>query len=931
MTQGIVTVLFTDAVGSTELRTTEGDEAAHRLLAGQAALIREKIVAHDGREVKGTGDGVMAAFASARRAVACATEIQRGLEQQRRKSREVNVAVRIGVNSGEGIDEGGDVFGAAVNAAARVAGKAKGGQILVSAVVKQLAGVVPGVSFVDRGRFRLKGFRDRWQLFEVEWQSDVEPSGAPVRLSSFIGRKKELGELRRLIAHTRLLTILGPGGAGKTRLATEFARMQAPKFADGEIMVELAHIHDPMLVPDAIASAAGIRLQAEDTVGTLVRRLKSSDTLLVIDNCEHLVEAAAKVTARLLAECPHLVVVATSRERLNIDGEVVWRLSPLALPGSADAFAVAAGSEAVRLFVDRARNVSPGFDVAADNVQAIGAICRRLDGMPLAIELAAARASTLSPAEMMARLGDRLRLLTGGSRDADARHRTIRAAVDWSYQLLDPPERTLLQRLSIFAGPVRADAIEEVCGKAPLAPLEVADGLQKLADRSMLQVERGADGRTRYRLLETIRDYANERLATTGKETQLRERHLAFYLRLTDEAFEARMRRGAMPEHRRLWDEMADIRAALELAQHDLDTEIGLLGNLRQLWMIFAPDEGIRRLSGALTGITFKPTRGHVRALWSLQALVGRSGRHEVSILNPLELTDLARQAGEERHIAIGYLGVAYTAERIFRNLDLTREYLDKAIAEFRKFGDLPDLSMALASIGGVELQLGNPDAARPWIEQALDVAIEADDDYEAAGANYIFGWLEVLSGDPEAARRRFLAALDLVLEGDVLSVAQQLEGVGVASMTENSRRAVKLFGAASRLREEVEIPVQLPWSIWLEPAMADARAGMPPAAFDKAWNGGRAMSPAEALAIARQACGRASTAMAGGLSKRELEVAGLVASGMTSRGIAERLFLSERTVESHLEHILTKLGFNSRAQVASWVSEHSRTEEADT
>jgi predicted ATPase/DNA-binding CsgD family transcriptional regulator len=761
------------------------------------------------------------------------------------------------------------------------------------------------------------------------------PARARVRLSNFIGRKKELGELRRLMAQTRLLTILGPGGAGKTRLATEFARTQAPRFADGEIVVELAHVHDAALVADAIASAAGVRLQAEDTVGTLIRRFKSGHRLLVVDNCEHLVEAAATVTARLLAECPRLVVVATSRERLRIEGEVVWRLSPLALPGTGDAFAVASGTEAVRLFVDRARNVKPGFDVTAANVHAIGAICRRLDGMPLAIELAAARASTLSPAEIMARLDDRFRLLTGGSRDADARHRTIRATVDWSYELLDSAERTLLQRLSIFAGPVRSDAIEEVCGEAPLAATEVTDGLQGLADKSMLQAEGDPDGGTRYRLLEIIRDYASDKLATTGEEAQLRERHLAFYLRLTDEAFEARMVRGAMPEHRRLWDEMANIRAALDLASRDLDTEIDLLGNLRQLWMIFAPEEGLRRLSSALGDATYKPTRGYVRALWTLQALVGRSGRTELSILSPLELTGLAQQAGEERHVAIGYLGVAYIAERIFRNLDLAREYLDKAVTEFRKFGDLPNLSMALASIGGVELQLGNPDAARPWLGEALDVAIKAEDDYDAAGASYIFGWLEIASDNPEGARRHFLAALDRVPEGDVLSMAQQLEGVAVAGMAEDARRAVKLFGAASRLRDEVEIPIQLPWSIWLEPAIVDARTALPPAAFDRAWESGRAMPMSQVLTLAREVPGRApntrSVGGAGGLSKRELEVAGLVASGMTSGAIAERLFLSERTVESHLEHILTKLGFSSRTQVAGWVAEHSRIEDADT
>jgi predicted ATPase/DNA-binding CsgD family transcriptional regulator len=761
------------------------------------------------------------------------------------------------------------------------------------------------------------------------------PAGVPFWLSSFIGRKKEMGELRRLLAHTRLLTMLGPGGAGKTRLATEFARAQGHRFADGQITVELVEVRDPSLIPDAIARAADIRLQAEDTIGTLVRRLKSSQMLLVMDNCEHLIDGAASAVARLLAGCPRLVVLATSRERLNIDGEVVWRLSPLTLPETADTFDVACATEAVRLFVDRSRNVRPGFEIGPHNLPAIVAICRRLDGMPLAIELAAARTSTLTPGEIIARLDDRLRLLTGGSRDADARHRTLRATIDWSYELLDASERTLLQRLSIFAGPVRADAVEQVCGEAPRAPADPTDGLQRLADKSMVQIESGIDGDTRYRLLETIRDYAASKLTETGEEPRLRNLHLAFYTRLSEEAFEARMHRGAMAEHRRLWDEMADVRAALDLAQRDVDSEVALLGNLRHLWRVFAREEGLRRLAGVLTDVTRKPTRGYVRALWSLQMLVGQSGHYEKAVLKPEELTELALQADEESLAAMGYMGTAYTAERVDRDLEKARTYLEKAVAEFTKFGDLPDLAMALASIGGLELQLGNLDAARPWIQRGLDAATEADDDYGAAGAHYIFGWLEILSGDAESARRRFLEALDLVAESDDLSVAQQVEGIAVAGLDKDARRAMKLFGAASRLRDEVETPVMLPWSTWLEPAMANARANLPPGAADRAWESGRTMSTGQALALAREHPGAARSSRSaggdGGLSKRELEVAGLVASGMTSRAIAERLFLSERTVESHLEHILTKLGFSSRAQVAGWVTEHSRAEEGDT
>jgi non-specific serine/threonine protein kinase len=241
---------------------------------------------------------------------------------------------------------------------------------------------------------------------------------------------------------------------------------------------------------------------------------------------------------------------------------------------------------------------------------------------------------------------------------------------------------------------------------------------------------------------------------------------------------------------------------------------------------------------------------------------------------------------------------------------------------------------MALASIGGVELQRGNIEAARPWLQRALDLAVEAGDDYGAVGAQYIFGWLEFLSGDTEGARCRFIAALDLVAEGDALSVAQQVEGIAVAGMSANPRRAVTLLGAASKLRELVETPVQLPWSIWLEPAMTEARAALPERIADNAWESGRAMSLAQMLLLAREVPGgprRGNAASrAGGLSKRELEVARLVASGMTSRAIAERLFLSERTVESHVEHILTKLGFSSRAQVARWIAEHLKGANGD-
>jgi predicted ATPase/DNA-binding CsgD family transcriptional regulator len=754
-----------------------------------------------------------------------------------------------------------------------------------------------------------------------------QPQGIPARLSTFIGRKKETAELRRLLTHTRLLTILGPGGSGKTRLATEFARQQASRFGDGQVLAQLVEVRDPALVPDAIARAAGVRLQAEDGVGTLTRSLQSREMLLIVDNCEHLIDAAANVVSRLLVGCPHMVVVTTSRERLNIEGETAWSLPALTLPATADSLEAASVTEAVRLFVDRARSARPGFDLDRDNLAAVGAICRHLDGMPLAIELAAARTTTLSPGEIMARLDDRIRLLIGGARDADSRHRTLRATIDWSYALLDTSERILLHRLSIFAGPIRSDAIEETCGDAPLDRPSIIDGLQRLVDKSMLQAEPGVRGWTRYRLLETIRDYAAAKMAASAEEDGVRNRQRGFYARLAKEAFEKRLHRGAMAEHNRLWDEMADVRAALDWAKRDLDVEVELLGNLRLLWIGFAPAEGRRRLMTTLSGVPPKPVPGYVRAFWCLQALLGRSGHPERAEVNPQQLSDLAREAGEDVLVGMGYLGIAYVAERLDRDLDRAREYLEKAVREFTRFDDLPDMAMALSSLGCIEMQLGNLDRARPWIERGLEAALQAEDDYGVSGAYFTQGWLEILCGNSDAALHSFRAALDVVVETDLPGISDQAQGIAAVIAGTEARRALILFGAASRLREEAETPAGIPWSIWLDPVIAGALGALPSDAANKAWESGRLMTNAQVLAMAREGGapwrGNAKARKgAGGLSKRELEVARLVASGMTSRAIAERLFLSERTVESHLGHILTKLDFDSRSQVATWVTE---------
>ncbi len=756
----------------------------------------------------------------------------------------------------------------------------------------------------------------------------------PARLSSFVGRSKDLAALRRLLAHTRILTVLGPGGVGKTRLATEFARRQTSRFVDGSVVVELAGVRDPQQLGGVVAAAVGVTLERQDTPGVLARRLHEKQLLLVVDNCEHLVEPVAELVSRLLADAPRLVVLATSRERLNIEGETIWRLPPLPLPGAVTSVEAVADTDAVRLFVDRARRVRPGFELDDSNVAAVVAVCRWLDGIPLALELAAARTSALSPADMMRRLDGRLRLLSHGARDADARHRTLRATLDWSYHLLEHPEQTLLQRLSIFRGPLRLDAAEQVCGFDPLGPDDVVDGLQRLADKSMLQAEPAADGTVRYRLLDTIREYASAALADAGPAPEVRERHVAFYECLAARAFEARQVRGAIPEHGRLWDEIVEVRAALDAVRDEPDREVGLLGNLSQLWMMYAPNEGLQRLSATLERRPLQATRGVTRALWATNGLVGLAGAGQPLVdragaghplVTPQELAELSREVGDEALAAQEPLEMAYRAERRHRDLDGAYRYLRQALDALERTGDRPRLAMALTSLGGIEMQRGNLEAARPWIQRGLDVAVAAQDDYGAVGAYYTLGWLEIRCGNRDAARAGFTAALDAVMDPDLLSVAQQAEGIAEAVRVDDPVRALTLYGGAFRLREELETPVGPPWSIWIEPGITAARAALDAHTANQAWQAGRALRPAALVALARTA-GSPAKSGRGGLSKRELEVARLVTAGLSNRDIAQRLFLSERTVESHMDHIMGKLGFHSRTQVAAWITERGLT-----
>lgn len=738
----------------------------------------------------------------------------------------------------------------------------------------------------------------------------------PRRATTFVGRRKELSALRRLLAHTRVLTLAGSGGSGKTRLTSELAASVATRFPGGIFFVDLSTVADPALVDDSVADALGVVSADSDRRRALVDNLAGRTVLLVLDNCEHLLAACASFASDLTRQCPSLLQITTSRERLNIEGETVWSVPPLALPDS-DTIGAADNADAVRLFVDRARLVQPEFSLDDRNVRDVVTVCRAVDGIPLGIELAAARLATATPAELSVMLQDSLGTLVDGGRDVTGRQRTLRAAISWSHDLLNQEQRALFRRLAIFAGGQRADAVTEVCAFPPIAQDACRDLLAQLADKSVVQVR--ADGNVmRFGMLQPMREFAAEQLRDSGETEVLARRHHALYARLAAEACEARRHMGARAEHQRLWTEMDDVRAGLDESP-DAVAFMEMAADLFYLWLHYAPREGYRRLSEAFERLPDPPPGLFARAGRTLMACAGQLGDYaklEAMLPRLYAAVEEGNIVSERGHRA---LARGFFLERRAADLPGAQDSFRTAVAAFAEEERWPDYVLALMSLGSVERQLGNIDVARRFIDEALERGLQIDDAYVIGGSYFHRGWLELDDGDVAAARRSFVAGLELVEGSDPLSSAHQLEGVACALAGADPRTAARLFGAAERLRELASAGLQQPWQSRLERVIAATRDALGDAAWMRERAAGRDLDPQAVIALARGE--PSSPRKVGGVSRRELEVARLVAAGMTNRDIAAKLFLSERTVESHLDHMRTKLRFTSRAQLAAWVS----------
>jgi len=587
---GTVTFLFTDLEGSTRL-WEQHPEAMRDALARHDEILRTAVETHDGHVVKTTGDGLHAAFATAHDAVLAATDAQRSLVATEWLVPQP-IRVRMGVHTGEADVRDGDYYGTAVNRAARISSVAHGGQLVCSHATEELArdGLPGDITLRDLGTHQLRDLARPEHIFQIDADGlahdfpplrslDAFPGNLPSRPTSFVGRDAELTKVATALERSPIVTITGVGGVGKTRLALQVAAEIVPHYPDGAWLCELAAADSRTALMQVVAASLGLPLRpGVDPVDSVVEFLKGKQLLLVLDNCEHLIEAAGVLAEGVIRGCPAVRIVATSREGLAVDGEQVIPLRSLAVPeDSADAAAIA-GSAAVGLFLERARAVKPDVELRPADLAAVAEVCRRLDGIPLAIELAAARVVAMAPGEIAGLLDERFRLLTGGRRTAVERHQTLRATVDWSYSLLDQRDRSVFDRLGVFAGTFGADAAAAVTSGDGIERFDVLDALTDLVAKSLVVTESGDDGTTRYALLETLRQYARERLDELGTSDDWRHRHAAFFAGLSEELAPLLFSPDEIAARHRLHADLDNLRAAVGWALDRDDRDDNELG-----------------------------------------------------------------------------------------------------------------------------------------------------------------------------------------------------------------------------------------------------------------------------------------------------------------------------------------------------------------
>ena len=815
---GTVTLLFTDMEGSTRLLQQLGDRYAS-VLSECRHLLRAAFQRWSGHEVDTQGDAFFVTFARATDAVSAAVDAQRALASHRWPEG-TKIGMRMGLHTGEPSLTSEGYIGLDVHRAARIMSAGHGGQVLLSQTTCNLVeqDLPDEVSLRDLGEHRLKDLERPHRLFQLVIADmpadfpalktlDISPNNLPIQPTPFIGREQEMAEVKRVLAHHRLVTLTGPGGCGKTRLALKVAADLVEQLESPVWLVELAALTDPALVPQTVARTLGLREQAEHPwTQTLVDFLQSRRALLMLDNCEHLVAACAALAHTLLRTCPDLRILATSREALGIDGEVTWLVPSLSLPGPYSSRHLLplerlAQYDAIRLFVVRVTDVVSTFTLTPQNAPAVTLICQRLDGIPLAIELAAARAKVLSFEQIVARLDNAFRLLTSGSRMALPRQQTLQATIDWSYNLLSQNERVLFRRLSVFAGGFTLQAVEVVCAGEGLAQDEMLELLSSLVTKSLVVVIEYAE-EARYQLLETVRQYAREKLQAAGEEMITRRRHTLFFVHLAEEA---------NPEirsaNRDVWlqwleKEHDNLRAALGWLRGSAEIEsremgLHLAGSLGWFWYFRGYISEARQWLEGMLALTaaIGNTQARAEALFGAGALAWIQGDYAMAHARLDEGVVLWRALANRHGLAYS-LTLLGLVTGLQGDHDLACSLQEESLVLFRGIGDKWGLALALYWLGDTMRTQRDYVSSLPLYEESLTLFREMGDRWGIALPLQGLGAVAYRQGDYTAACSRLEECLMLRRQvGDRWLIAQTLSTLGVVLQHQGDHeRATQFF-----------------------------------------------------------------------------------------------------------------------------------------
>jgi predicted ATPase/class 3 adenylate cyclase/Tfp pilus assembly protein PilF len=905
---GTVTFLFTDIEGSTRLWETQ-HAAMQQALAHHDAILRDAIEANDGHLVKTTGDGAHAAFTSAANAIAACLAAQRTLKAH--AWGELSIKSRMALHSGAAEQRDGDYYGPTLNRAARLMAVAHGGQILLSLATEELLRdrLPADITLRDMGERRLKDLIRPERVYQVIAPDlpadfpplktlDARPNNLPAQTTPLIGRENEIRAVKEQLSNTnvRLLTLSGVGGTGKTRLALQAAADMVDEFEHGVFFVPLAALHAPALVLPTIAQAFAVREGAGRPLQEQLQDyLREKQMLLVLDNFEQVIDAAPLITD-LLRAAPGLKVLVTSREVLRLSGETDYPVPPLSLPDPKrlPPLERLTQYEAVALFMERALAVKAAFTVTNENAPAVAEICYRLDGLPLAIELAAARVRVLPPQRMLPELSHRLSFVMGGARDLPARQKTLRRAIDWSHDLLAGDEQKLFRRLAVFVGGCTLEAIEAVCNLEN--DLSVLDTVESLVGKSLVK-QAEPHGEPRFAMLETIREYAGESLIAAGDKERVRDRHRDYFLALAEEAEPKLLGVEQAAWLRRLEEEHDNLRSALDwsLAETGPGGGLRLCGALQRFWLVRGHlaegREWCMRVLGKAGGEERTPERA--KALIAAGGLAYVQGdypaartRHEESLAIQRQLGDrggMATSLNNLANVALGQGDLASARALHEESLAISRELGDRrgiarslhnlgtvacgqcdfasgqalfeeSLAIMRELGDLRGLAHTLYDLGKVAFEQGDYLAARALYEKSLTIARELGDRWRIAASLHDAGHVAFELGDYPAARKLFEEGLAIRRElGDRPGIAYSLEALAaVVAAPGGSLRAAWIWGAAERLRAEVGSPLPLNGRPRYDRRVAAARAAVGyNAAFHHAWQEGRALTLEQAIELA--------------------------------------------------------------------------------